>query len=104
MWGVGGLTRRFSFKASCPTVKASDLEADKPDNSADKPQPWKDMNGMQNLGVLELDPYLAPHRIHLRSRVREFMKRKMEIEKHEGSLEDFAEGSTEALAGYCVAV
>lgn len=50
------------------------------------------MNGMEKLGVLEVDPYLTPHQTHLKYRVREFMKRKMEIDKYEGSLEDFAKG------------
>jgi len=84
----------LSFKASSPPASrpalewAASLKTDKPD----KPAGWKDMNGLEKLGVLEVDPYLAPHQTHLKYRVREYLKRKMEIDKYEGSLQDFAKG------------
>ncbi|KAG0577711.1 hypothetical protein M758_5G168600 [Ceratodon purpureus] len=85
MWGVGGLTRSLSFKASSPPiVKATSLKTDKPD----KPAGYE----VEKLGVVEVDPMLAAHQTHLRYRVREFLKRKAEIEKVEGSLEEFAKG------------
>lgn len=84
------LSRSLSFKASsgAPLVKAASLKTDKPD----KPAGWKDMNGMEKLGVVEVDPLLTPHQTHLKYRVREYMKRQMEIQKFEGSLQDFAKG------------
>ncbi|KAG0581581.1 hypothetical protein KC19_4G262800 [Ceratodon purpureus] len=89
MWGVEGISRTLSFKdISGPLVKAVSLKTDKPD----KPAGWKDLNGMGKLGVLEVDPSLNAHEIHLKYRVREYMKRKMEIENIEGSLQDFAKG------------
>lgn len=83
------LTRSLSFKASSPsTVKATSLKTDK----SDKPAGSKDMSSVEKLGVVEVDPMLAAHQNHLRYRMREFMNRKMDIEKVEGSLEDFAKG------------
>ena len=79
------LTRSLSFKASSPPiVKATSLKTDKPD----KPAGYE----VEKLGVVEVDPMLAAHQTHLRYRVREFLKRKAEIEKVEGSLEEFAKG------------
>ena len=80
------LSRSLSFKASPATlVRAASLKTDKPAG-------WKDLNGMEKLGVLEVDPYLNAHQTHLKYRVREYMKRMMEIEKYEGSLQEFAKG------------
>ena len=85
------LTRSLSFKASSPVVKATSLKTDKPD----KPAGYE----IEKLGVIEMDPMLAGHQNHLRYRVREFMKRKTEIEKVEGSLEEFAKGKHSFTAG-----
>lgn len=98
------LSRSLNFKSSSPpTVRATSIKTektekpDKPAKSAEPAEPaqlagWKDLNGMEKLGVVEVDPMLAPHQNHLRYRYREFLKRKMEIEKVEGSLENFAKG------------
>lgn len=44
------------------------------------------------LGVLDVDPDLAPHKEHLLYRFREFKARKEAFEKFEGGLEDFSLG------------
>lgn len=90
MWGVGGQTRSLSFKASSPSpVKATSLKTDK----SDKPAGWKDTSEVveEKWGV-EVDPMLAAHQDHLRYRMKEFVKRKSDIEKVEGSLANFAKG------------
>lgn len=100
------LSRSLSFQASSPPssrpalAKSASLKTDKAEN----PAGWKDMNGMEKLKVLEVDPYLTPHQTHLKYRVREYLKRRMEIDKYEGSLEDFAKGLMTAHASlhlYC---
>lgn len=90
------LTRSLSYKAISPSVvKATSLKTDKPDKPA-KPAAGHEI---EKLGVVEVDPMLASHQNHLRYRVREFMKRKAEIEKVEGSLEEFARGECYFTAG-----
>jgi hypothetical protein len=87
------LTRSLSFKASSPSiVRATSLKTDKPDKPAG--------HEIGKLGVIEVDPMLAAHQIHLRYRYREFVKRKAEIEKVEGSLENFAKGEHSFTAGH----
>eukprot|EP00252_Welwitschia_mirabilis_P009173 TRINITY_DN21526_c0_g1_i3.p1 TRINITY_DN21526_c0_g1~~TRINITY_DN21526_c0_g1_i3.p1 ORF type:complete len:776 (+),score=154.88 TRINITY_DN21526_c0_g1_i3:122-2449(+) len=45
-----------------------------------------------NLGVLNVDPSLAPYKGHMQLKCEKFLERKKAIEKHEGSLEDFSRG------------
>lgn len=86
------LTRSLDFKAGSPlVVKATGIKTQKTDR-ADNPAGWEDMSGMKKLGVMEVDPMLTAHQDHLQYRFREYMKRKTEIEKVEGSLENFAKG------------
>lgn len=72
-------------------VKATGLKTEKTDR-ADNPAGREDTNVMKKLGVVEVDPLLTAHQEHLRYRFREYEKRKTEIEKVEGSLENFAKG------------
>jgi len=86
MAGVEGVSRSLSLKGSSPAVvSATSLKTD-------KPVEWKDTNGLDKLGVVEVDPLLAPHQNHLRYRVNEYMKRRQAIEEYEGGLEAFAKG------------
>lgn len=85
------LSRSLSLKASSPVVvTATSLKTD-------KPVEWKDTNGLDKLGVVEVDPLLAPHQNHLRYRVNEYMKRRQAIEEYEGGLEAFAKGEDGCL-------
>lgn len=90
---LGGLqvSRSLSLRASSPAVvTATSLKTD-------KPVEWKDTNGLDKLGVVEVDPMLAPHQNHLRYRVNEYMKRRQAIEEYEGGLEAFAKGEDGCL-------
>jgi 1,4-alpha-glucan branching enzyme len=86
MWRVGGLTRNLSSQA---TVKATSLKTDKPDKPAGSKQV---VNEVKKLAVIDVDPMLADHQVHLNYRMQEYLKRKTDIEKVEGSLLDFAKG------------
>lgn len=46
----------------------------------------------ENIGILSTDPGLAPFKDHFEYRVRKYVERKKLLEKHEGSLEEFATG------------
>lgn len=48
----------------------------------------------ENIGLLSLDPGLEAYKDHFIYRVRGYVDKKKLIEKHEASLEEFAQGNT----------
>lgn len=52
---------------------------------------------VHNLGIYSLDPSLEKFKDHLKYRSQKYVEQKMLIEKHEGSLEDFAQGQISML-------
>lgn len=47
----------------------------------------------ENIGLLSLDPGLEAYKDHFRYRIRRYVDQKKLIEKHEASLEEFAQGN-----------
>lgn len=48
----------------------------------------------ENITIFSLDPSLEAYKDHFKYRIKTFTDQKRLIEKHEGSLEEFAQGNT----------
>lgn len=51
----------------------------------------------ENIGILSVDPSLAPFKDHFKYRVGKYIEIKKLLEKHEGSVEEFAKGDIYAF-------
>ncbi|GMH18906.1 hypothetical protein Nepgr_020747 [Nepenthes gracilis] len=58
----------------------------------DSPSMTDSEEGIQNIGILSLDPGLEPYKDHFRYRMKRYVEQKILIEKYEGSLLEFAQG------------
>lgn len=51
----------------------------------------------ENIPLINIDPTLKPYKDHFKYRIKRFADQEKLIEKHEGSLEEFALGNTMEL-------